>query len=102
MLLNIHTEAHGDTLEVTLSGDFDMGSVASFRSAVDETPEPWKRAVIDMHDLVFMDSSGLQELVRLNNRAREQNRELVLARPSVPVVRLLELTGLTSHFTIAD
>ena len=100
MLLNIHTEVDGDTLEVTLSGDFDMGSVAAFRTAVEEEPGPWKRAVIDMHDLVFMDSSGLQELLRINNRAREQGREVILARPSVPVVRLLGLTGLETHFTI--
>ena len=102
MLLDIHTEANGDTLEVTLSGEFDMGSVAAFRAALEETPEPWKRAVIEMQDVVFMDSSGLQELLRISNRAREQDREVVLARPSVPVVRLLELTGLQTHFTITD
>jgi anti-sigma B factor antagonist len=102
MLLNIDTEAEGDTLKVTLSGEFDMGSVADFRGAVEETAEPWTRAMLDMHDVVFMDSSGLQELLRLNNRAREQGHEVVLVRPSVPVRRLLELTGLESHFTIAD
>jgi anti-sigma B factor antagonist len=102
MLLNIHTEVDGDTLEVTLSGEFDMGSVAAFRAALEKTPEPWKRAVIEMSDVVFMDSSGLQELLRVNNRAREQDREVVLARPSVPVVRLLELTGLETHFATTD
>ena len=102
MVLRIDTELEGDTLTVTLSGEFDMGSVAAFREAVEDTPEPWKRAVIEMHDLVFMDSSGLQELLRLNNRAHERELEVVLARPSVPVVRLLELTGLQSHFTIRD
>jgi len=49
-----------------------------------------------------MDSSGLQELVRLNNRAHERGFELVLTTPSPPVMRLLELTGLQSHFTIRD
>ena len=102
MLLNIHTEAKGDTLEVALSGEFDMGSVAAFRDAVEEGPAPWKRATIDLQDLVFMDSAGLQELLRLNNRAREGNREVILVRPSVPVQRLLELTGLETHFTIID
>jgi anti-anti-sigma factor len=49
-----------------------------------------------------MDSSGLQELVRLNNRAHEKNLEVVLVTPSAPVLRLLELTGLQPHFTIRD
>ena len=100
--MNIDTEAEGNTLKVTLSGEFDMGSVVDFRSAVEETAEPWTRALLDMHDVVFMDSSGLQELLRLNNRARERGHEVVLMRVSVPVRRLLELTGLESHFTIAE
>jgi anti-sigma B factor antagonist len=102
MLLKIHTEAEGDTLNVTLSGEFDMGAVAAFRAAVEEAPDPWERAAIDMNDVVFMDSSGLQELLRLNNRAREKDLEVVLVRPSVPVLRLLELTGLESHFSIRE
>jgi anti-sigma B factor antagonist len=102
MLLKIDTEAEGDTLNVKLSGEFDMGAVAAFRTAVEDKPESWRRAVIDMNDVVFVDSSGLQELLRLNNRARELDLQVVLARPSVPVMRLLELTGLESHFTIHD
>ena len=57
--------------------------------------------VIDVSDVAFMDSSGLQELVRLDNRARERGLEVVLARPSVPVMRLLELTGLEQHFKLS-
>jgi anti-anti-sigma factor len=102
MLLKIDTNVEGDTLTATLSGEFDMGSVGDFRTAVEEPPEPWQRAEIDLRDVVFMDSSGLQELVRLNNRAHERNLEVVLTRPSAPVMRLLELTGLHSHFTIRD
>jgi anti-sigma B factor antagonist len=101
MLLKIDTEAEGDTLKVTLSGEFDMGAVAAFRAAVEDAPDPWKRAEVDMNDVVFMDSSGLQELLRFNNRARERDLEVVIARPSVPVMRLLELTGLESHFAIS-
>ena len=100
MLLKIDTEAEGDTLRVRLSGEFDMGAVAAFRAAVEDTPEAWQRAEIEMNDVVFMDSSGLQELVRLNNRARERDLEVVLVQPSVSVTRLLQLTGLESHFAI--
>ena len=102
MLLKIDTEAEGSTLNVTLSGEFDIGAVRAFRTAVEDAPEPWKRAAIDMNDVVFMDSSGLQELLRLNNRARERGLEVALVRPSVPVMRLLELTGLESHFSIHE
>jgi anti-anti-sigma factor len=102
MLLRIDTQSEGDTLTVKLSGEFDLGSISDFREAVEGAAEPWQRAEIDLRDLVFMDSSGLQELVRLNNRAHEKKLEVVLVRPSAPVMRLLELTGLQSHFTIGD
>ncbi|MGH2838439.1 MAG: STAS domain-containing protein [Thermoleophilaceae bacterium] len=102
MLLKIDKQTAGETLSVTLSGEFDMGAVATFRTAVEDEAEPWRRAVIDMSDVVFMDSSGLQELVRLDNRARERGLEVIIAKPSVPVTRLLELTGLATHFTLSD
>jgi anti-anti-sigma factor len=102
MLLKIDTETEGDTLRVTLSGEFDMSAVGTFRKTVEDHPMPWRTVVIDMSDLAFMDSSGLQELVRLENRARERGLEVVVARPSVPVMRLLELTGLEQHFTFRD
>ena len=102
MLLKIDTTREGDTLNLTLSGEFDMGAIRAFRAAVEDEANPWRRVVIDMSDLTFMDSSGLQELVRLDNRARERGLEVIVAKPSVPVTRLLELTGLEKHFNIRD
>ena len=102
MLLKIHTEADGDLLRVTLAGEFDLAAIPDFRRAVEQSETPWERAEIDMSDVVFMDSSGLQALVHLNNRAHEHGYELTLVRPSHPVSRLLELTGLESHFAVRD
>ena len=52
--------------------------------------------------MAFMDSSGLQELLHFQERVREMGRELVLSHPSVAVLRLLELTGVDSHFTVRE
>ena len=100
MLLKIDTQIDGDTLQVALAGEFDMGAVGAFRTEVEDAPSSWRRVEIDMNDVVFMDSSGLQELLRFNNRARERELEVVIVRPSVAVTRLFELTGLETHFTI--
>ena len=102
MHLTIETEIQDETLNVRLAGEFDMGSVPEFRSKVEGDENPWRRVVIDLSDVVFMDSSGLQELVRLNNRTRELGLEMVLAHPSQPVRRLLELTGLDTHFVVRN
>jgi len=100
MLLKIHTESEGDTLRVRLAGEFDLTGIGDFRREVEESLTPWKRAEIDLSDVVFMDSSGLQALVSLNNRAEERGLELALVSPSVPVSRILQLTGLESQFVI--
>jgi anti-sigma B factor antagonist len=100
MLLKIDTRAEGETLHVTLSGDFDLSAIAAFRDAVEGSDTPWTGVEIDMRDVVFMDSSGLQALVSLNNRARERGMAVTLVHPSHPVSRLLELTGLESQFGV--
>jgi anti-sigma B factor antagonist len=100
MLLKIHTESEGDTLRVRLAGEFDLTGISDFRREVEEALTPWKRAEIDLSDVVFMDSSGLQALVSLNNRAEERGLEVALVRPSVPVSRILQLTGLETQFVV--
>ena len=92
----------GESLNLTLSGAFDMEAVPAFRKTVESDVGHWQRVVIDLSDVDFMDSSGLQELVRLEDQARDLGLEMVLAHPSVTVRRLFELTGLDTHFHLRD
>src|SRR5688572_6293199 len=102
MLLKIDTEADGDTLRVRLAGEFDLTAIDDFRGQVENASIDWLQAEIDLRDVVFMDSSGLQALVSLNNRARERGRAITLVSVSEPVARLLALTGLDAQFTVRD
>ena len=102
MLLKIDKETDGDTLRVKLAGEFDLTAIGEFRSAVEDAEPTWQHAEIDMRDVAFMDSSGLQALVSLNNRARERGLDVTLLRPSEPVNRLLALTGLEGQFEVRE
>jgi len=102
MQLQIEKEIVGESLNVTLTGAFDMEAVPAFRKTVEGDVGHWQRVVIDLSDVDFMDSSGLQELVRLQDQARDLGWEMELAQPSVAVRRLFELTGLQTHFTLRD
>jgi anti-sigma B factor antagonist len=102
MQLQIEKEIVGGTLNLTLSGAFDMEAVPEFRKAVETDQDNWETVVIDLTDVDFMDSSGLQELVRLHDRTRQVRLKMVLARPSVAVRRLFELTGLDTRFDVRD
>ena len=48
----------------------------------------------------FIDSSGLRVLVRAEKRLGQAGGQLALVRPSEPVTRLLEITGLSAELTI--
>jgi anti-sigma B factor antagonist len=100
--VRITTAIDGETLRLTLAGEFDMGEVAYFRKAIQKPDDSWRRVVVEMSDVAFMDSSGLQELLHFQERVTEMGRELVLSQPSVAVLRLLELTGVDSHFTVSE
>jgi anti-sigma B factor antagonist len=100
--VRIHTQIESSTLHLAVVGEFDMGEIAYFRKAVSKFSEPWDRVVIELSDVEFMDSSGLQELLDLDDGLRERGGEMVLAHPSVPVLRLFELTGLDAHFNLRD
>lgn len=56
--------------------------------------------VIDLGDVYFIDSSGLRSLLGASRRARARGASVVLRRVGPEVLRLLEITGTTSNFSI--
>jgi anti-anti-sigma factor len=58
--------------------------------------------VLDLSETAFLDSSGLRAILTAQRRLSAADGHLVLRAPSEPVARLLEITGLTDHFTIED
>jgi len=53
--------------------------------------------VLDVAGVEFVDSSGLRVVIAWHQRLDEVGNRLVLRSPSQPLVRLLEITGLTGH-----
>ncbi|MEV7416333.1 STAS domain-containing protein [Streptomyces sp. NPDC089919] len=84
-------------------GEMDIDGAAAFRRAVLEAlvgpPRP-PRVVVDLQDLSFCDSSGLNALLEARNAATEHGQALHLAAPRDQLLRLLELTCTTELFTI--
>ena len=56
--------------------------------------------VLDLEEVTFLDSSGLQGMVAAHQAARERGDDLILRRPSPPVCRVLEMTDLNGVFVI--
>jgi anti-anti-sigma factor len=64
--------------------------------------EDARTIVLDLSETAFLDSSGLRAILTAQRRLSAADGQLVLRAPSEPVSRLLEITGLTDHFTIED
>lgn len=80
---------------VTLSGRLDLLSAAAVkRQLADLVSAGNRRLVIDLHEVSFIDSSGLSTLVSALKLARQAGGDLRLARPNEQARVLLELTTL--------
>jgi len=76
-----------------------MSTVPTFEkalsSALDEEPD---RLMIDLSEVNFMDSSGLNALVRARNVMEDTGVQLVISGVSDQVRRLFEVSGLMTAF----
>ncbi len=92
------------TATLTLVGDIDLADAADLIQSGHEAIENpgISKLVIDASGVTFMDSTALGALIQLQNAADEAAKQLVLAEPSRPVQRVLEITGLTEIFAISE
>ena len=75
----------------------DMGKVLA---ALFEAGQ--RMVVLDMHDVNFIDSAGLGELVAAKKRALERGGDIRILRPATKVRTLLALTHLDQVFQVHD
>lgn len=96
--LRVDVTRHVDMDLVRVEGELDMATVEQLEAPLAYLAAP--RLVLDLTGVQFIDSSGLRALLNVRSRFDEPDRvRLVVRRPS-PVLRLLELTGLTDQFVI--
>lgn len=83
-----------------LAGEIDAHTAPSLGEALDGTDST--SVTLDMSGVSFMDSSGLRVIITATERLRERGGDLVLAKPTSTVRRLVDVAGLSEHFTISD
>jgi anti-sigma B factor antagonist len=102
MSLDVTTEARDGVTVVTLGGELDIYTVASFRQDLEQLDPAASPVVIDLTDVTLLDSSGLGALVSLLNRARAGQGQLGLICPHRRLRRVFEITGLRRAFVFGD
>jgi anti-anti-sigma factor len=87
-----------DVVVFRLTGTLDVVSSPAVSAAIGEAlAVPAERAIFDLSDLTFMDSSGIAVLLTAAQRLRVQVR-----RPSPIIRQVIELTGLGEALPIAE
>ena len=88
-------EAEGGEKVVTVRGEVDAYSAPQLRACLQELAESGQRhIVVDVKDMVFIDSNGIGVLVASAKRLRPEGRSLAIRQPSAQTTKLLEITGL--------
>lgn len=91
-LVEVESSVHGTTRVIAVRGEIDVSSIDEVRRAVDaalaQRPEI---VLLDLSEIAFCDSSGIELVVRSHRRAARQGGRLVVVRPNGPAWRPFEV-----------
>ena len=99
--LKIEEERSGGTATLRLLGELDLATSELAEAAIARTRGS-ERLIIDLRGLSFVDSTGIQALLRAHMTAGEEGTEMIVIRGSRPVARLFGLLELDAQLNVVD
>ncbi|SFP02742.1 MULTISPECIES: STAS domain-containing protein [Actinomadura] len=87
---------------VRVKGDIDVVSRTRFEETLFEVVESGEPMVVDMREVTFCDSTGLNAIVAANRRAGERGTHIALVALPPRVQRVFRITGLDKFIPIHD
>ncbi|MEU8473199.1 STAS domain-containing protein [Streptomyces sp. NPDC029006] len=78
---------------ITVAGEIDLDTIEPLRQALDVPDLPQPRIVVDMHQVSFMDSTGINVLITAYRALTGAGGWIRLAAPSEAVMRTLQVVG---------
>ena len=99
----VRSTSTGPTLLVEVAGEVDMPTAPELSQAIERTPDGTDLVVIDLSDVNFLDSSGLNALVHGRRTLAERDVALTVVVPPEGAIRqVFEITRLTEPLTVID
>jgi anti-anti-sigma factor len=93
----------GDRTVLAVSGEVDIASSPALRSELEAALDACAHELwVDLGPTTFMDSSGLQVLLQMHQRAEGLRRRLTIVCPPGNVRRVLDLTGVINGLDVRD
>lgn len=88
---------------IAVSGEIDVATAPQLRECLHRVIAGGESTVVlDLLDVTFLDSTALGVLVGARKRCREVGGDLQLVVADPRIVKIFEITGLTSVFSIVD
>jgi anti-sigma B factor antagonist len=87
---------------VRVQGDIDVVSRTRFEETLFEVVDAGEPVVVDMREVTFCDSTGLNALVAANRRALERGGHIALVALPPRVQRVFRITGIDKYIPIYD
>jgi anti-sigma B factor antagonist len=99
-MMDVTARVIGEVAVVDLSGQLaSPETVSQFRSALKRLlDDGYTRILINLHDVPYLDSSGLGELLAAKKAALVAGAQLKMLRPGKRVYSLIAETGLSKVF----
>jgi anti-anti-sigma factor len=97
----VEVERQGRAAVIAVTGELDLVTGPQLEAELhDISVSDTELVVVDLHNLEFMDSTGLSIIVRAHQRLTREGCKLGLVRGSPQVQRLLDLTGVADRIAL--
>ncbi len=91
------------TTTVELGGELDLTTAPDLAARLEAVIDASSGAVaVDLAQITFLDSSGLEVLVAVHQRLRAEGRHLTVRRPCEFVYRVFETSGVMKVLDVQD
>ncbi|MFF9817651.1 STAS domain-containing protein [Streptomyces sp. NPDC014006] len=92
--LSVESSTAADIQVLTVAGEIDHDTGRQLREALDAARTAHPRVVVDLAEVTFMDSTGINILLTAHNALTGAGGWLRLAAPTGPVLRTLQLVAI--------
>ena len=97
--MKVKTQDYNDVAVVELQGELDGDFIELFRNTITDIIATRKSGIVlDMSDVGFVDSQGLEQLLWAKDYCNENNCQLRLAGLDENCAKILEVTRLENEF----
>ncbi len=99
--LGLRHDARDDCHTLSLVGELDIASAPELQAAISRLCEDGAREIVlDLHELEFIDSTGLRVILTSSQHCERYGCEFSLTRAQAPAQRLFELSGVVGRLSV--